>query len=129
MFLDRLNAKQQGALLGLATQLIEADGNISQEETLLLNALRVQMAANVSPLSVSLNELPSLFQSNTSKGAFLLELLGIAHADSEYHVSEKDFISKVAASLGISDTTLADMESWVCRQFALTREAEQFLEA
>jgi len=57
----------------------------------------------------------------------LLELLGLAHADSEYHVTEKDFISTVAIALNISDPLLADMESWVRRQFALVHEAEELI--
>lgn len=128
MFLDRLDTKQQGVLLAFATQLIEANGNISEEETAFLNALRNQMMADVAPLSVAISDLPSLFQSSSARAAFLLELLGVAHADAEYHVTEKDVISRVAASLGILDSTLADMESWVCRQFSLMREAAQFME-
>jgi uncharacterized tellurite resistance protein B-like protein len=128
MFVDRLDTKQQGVLLTLAAQLIEADENIADQETQLLNTLCSQMSAEAKPVPVSNGELSNLFPSNPARAALLLELLGLAHADADYHLTEKDYISNVASSLGISELVLADMESWVSRQFALVREAEQFLE-
>ncbi|MCP5170228.1 MAG: hypothetical protein H6999_10805 [Hahellaceae bacterium] len=126
--MDRLDSKQQGVLLTIAAQLIEADGNIAAQETELLNTLRKQMSPDVSSAPVSVSDLPGMFTSTSAKAAFLIELLGLAHADAEYHVTEKDFISNIATTLSVSELTLADMESWVCRQFALVREAEQFME-
>lgn len=128
MFIDRLDSNQQGALLSIAAQLIETDGNVSGKETALLNALCNQMAGDVKSAPVSVSDLNGIFTTTPAKAALLLELLGLAHADAEYHVTEKDFISNVATTLSISELTLADMESWVCRQFALMREAEQFME-
>lgn len=128
MFVDKLDAKQQGALLTLSAQLIESDANISEQETQLLNTLRSQMIQGITPSHVSINDLPALFPSNATRAALLLELIGLAHADGEYHVGEKDFISSIAASLDTPAPTLSDMESWVYRQFALVREAEQFME-
>ena len=127
MFIDKLNSEQQGALLSIAAQLIEADGNVSSQETALLNVFRNQMLADVKPAPVSVSDLPNIFTSTQAKVAFLLELLGLAHADAEYHVAENDFISNIAAAFSISEVFLANMESWVCRQFALVREAEQFM--
>lgn len=115
-------------MLSVAAQLIEADGNISAQETALLNVLRNQMAADVSSTPVSISDLPGIFTTTSAKAAFLLELLGLAHADAEYHVTERDFICNIAMALSVPELTLADMESWVYRQFALVREAEQFME-
>lgn len=129
MFIDKLNSEQQGVFLSIAAQLIEADENISSQEIALLNVFRNQMPADVkpAPAPVSVSDLPNIFNSTQAKVAFLLELIGLAHADAEYHVTEKDFISNVAAALSISEVVLADMQSWVVRQFALVREAEQFM--
>ncbi len=127
MFIDKLNSEQQGVLLSIAAQLIKADGNISSQETMLLNAFRTQMQTDVKPVSVSMSDLPGIFTSTSTKAAFLLELLGLAHADADYHPTEKDFISNIAAALSISEAVLADMESWVSRQFELVREAKKFM--
>ncbi len=128
MFVDRLNPMQQGALLSIATQLMEADGNVAHQETELLNALRSQMTTDFSREHFSVNDLPEIFNSTSTKAAFLLELLGVAHADADYHASEKQFIKTVSAALSIPEARLADMESWVYKQFALVREAQQLME-
>lgn len=58
----------------------------------------------------------------------LLELLGLAHADQDYHATEKEFMQQVASACGVSENELRDMESWVVRQLALVSEAVQFME-
>lgn len=126
MFIEKLNDRQQGILLNLGKKLIAADGNIHDKETELLNVLRAQMSPSVQE-TVSSN-LASDFQTQESKAALLLEILGLAHADEEYHQDEKSFASGLAKEVGLDSDTLADMESWVLRQFALVREAQQFLE-
>jgi hypothetical protein len=52
----------------------------------------------------------------------------MALVDSEYHATEQTFVTTIANVLGVSEAELSDMESWVRRQFALVREAEQFME-
>lgn len=126
MFVGRLNTRQQSLLLTLSKQLIAADGNIHDKEHALLASLQVQMAPGVEDASGL--RLDEEFQSTESKVSLLLELLGLAHADQDYHLTEKDFIAKVAKAIGVDANLLADMESWVVRQLALVREAEAFME-
>lgn len=126
MFIEKLNDRQQGIFLNLGKKMIAADGNIHDKETELLSALRAQMSPNVQETASS--NLASDFQTQESKAALLLEILGLAHADEEYHLDEKSFVSGLAKEVGLDSDTLADMESWVLRQFALVREAQQFLE-
>ncbi len=126
MFIEKLNDRQQGILLDLGKKLIAADGNIHDKETELLNVLRAQMSPSVQ--EIASNNLASDFQTQESKAALLLEILGLAHADEKYHLDEKSFVSGLAEEVGLDSDTLADMESWVLRQFALVREAQQFLE-
>lgn len=126
MFIEKLNDRQQGILLDLGKKLIAADGNIHDKETELLNVLRAQMSPSVQEIASS--NLASDFQTQESKAALLLEILGLAHADEEYHLDEKSYVSGLAKEVGLDSDTLADMESWVLRQFALVREAQQFLE-
>lgn len=126
MFIEKLNDRQQGILLDLGKKLIAADGNIHDKETELLNVLRAQMSPSVQETASS--NLASDFHTQESKAALLLEILGLAHADEEYHQDEKSFVSGLAKEVGLDSDTLADMESWVLRQFALVREAQQFME-
>jgi hypothetical protein len=128
MFISNLSSKQQSVFLGLAKQLIESDKNIAPEETALLTTLQTQMGAGVSPSNATLDDLNAIYECKRSKASMILELLGLAHADQDYHVTEKDFMKQVANACGVSENELRDMESWVVRQLALVREAAQFME-
>lgn len=129
MFISNLSSsKQQSVFLGLAKQLIASDGNIAPKETALLETIQQQITAGVTPSDVSLDTLNNVFECKKSKSSLLLELLGLAHADQDYHVTEKDFLNQVANACGVSENDLRDMESWVVRQLALVSETVQFME-
>lgn len=127
MFVARLNGRQQGLLLTLSKQLIAVDGNVQEKETTLLATLQAQMSPGIEAAEVS--QLGEDFPTQESKAALLLELLGLAHADEEYHLDEQDFITQIARQIGVGKDLLTEMEDWVMRQFALVREAEEFMES
>jgi len=129
MFLDRLNENQQGVLLSLAMQLMFADGRQRPEETALIAALRRQVGAAVVPVQAATGELAGIYATRPARIALMLELMGVALVDREFHAAEQDFIGAVAQALQIGESELSDMQSWVARQFVLVREAESFLEA
>ena len=126
MFVAQLTTQQQGLLLQLGTELVAADGKIHDKEAELLAVVRAQMTPGIAP--VSSDQLCKEFTTQASKAALLLELIGLAHADADYHSTEQSFVAQVANKLGIAKEMLEDMEAWVARQLALVREAEQFME-
>lgn len=129
MFVQLLSNLQQEALLSLSKKLIAADNDIDQREQLLLETLRQQCCTNLNPDSdINIDFLPTLFEEEKQKTAFMLELIGVAHADENYQDIEKDFIAQVAKKLAISTTRLQNLESWVKRQLLLTQEAYTLLE-
>lgn len=127
MFLHNLNLDQQGVLLDLARQTAQADGEISHLETQMINVLRQQCNPNVTAKSTSQADLASIFDTPIAKYSLLLELLGIAHANNEYHSSEKDIIFKVSQALGVTNDKLQALEAWVEKQFLLTHEVQELL--
>lgn len=127
MFLHNLNLDQQGVLLDLAHQTAQADGEISHLETQMINVLRQQCNPNVTVKSTSRADLASIFDTPIAKYSLLLELLGIAHANNEYHLSEKDIIFKVSQALGVTNDKLQALEAWVEKQFLLTHEVQELL--
>lgn len=127
MFLHNLNLDQQGVLLDLARQTAQADGEISHLETQMINVLRQQCNPNVTVKSTSQADLASIFDTPIAKYSLLLELLGIAHANNEYHLSEKDIIFKVSQALGVTNDKLQALEAWVEKQFLLTHEVQELL--
>lgn len=127
MFISKLNLEQQNVLLALAERIAAADGVSHEEETLLMAALKAQSQQGAAPSTVELSELDGIFDSPAAKNALMLELLGIAFADSDYHESEKALVNEVATAIGIDAELLSDMEAWVSRQIMLVQEANSFL--
>jgi len=128
MFISKLNLEQQSVLLALAERIAAADGVSHEKEALLMAALKAQSHDGVAPATVELSKLAGVFDSQSAKSALMLELLGIAFADSDYHASEKALVNEVASALSIDSELLSDMESWVSRQVLLMQEANGFME-
>ncbi|WP_037586061.1 TerB family tellurite resistance protein [Stenoxybacter acetivorans] len=127
MFVQNLNPAQQAALLHLAKEIINADNQLADEETAMLAAaLKEQTATDVTAQAITAAELPALFSSERAKCSLLLELLGFAHADSNYHPSERNLISQYAQALNIGSEKLAQMDNWVVQQLALMQQSENF---
>lgn len=130
MFLHLLNDKEKGGFLSLAHKLVWADGEFASEEQLFLDAMKREMglpsdeeAKDADPTVASGN-----FGSKKSRVAAMLELIGLAHADNEYHPDEVALLKTVNAAFDFSETQFAAMENWVLRQLTLTREADAMMQ-
>ncbi|MDY5105959.1 MAG: DNA repair protein [Actinobacillus minor] len=127
MFVQNLTAKQQSALLYLAHEVAKADGSADELQLGMVEILTKQSEENVTEKAISNAELPTLFTTERAKCSLLLELLGVAHANEEYHLSERDMIAGYAKELGVSSEKLNALENWVEKQFALSKEIEVLL--
>lgn len=129
MFVSNLNEVQQEALLSLSKKLIRVDGIIDEREENLLEVLRAQcrVVANGSR-EFSNSELMAIFSRKGEKVSFLLELIGVAHADEVYGIEEKDFVREISRKLNISEALQMDMENWVKKQLSLVKEASNLME-
>ncbi len=128
MFVERLSLEQQNVLITLSTGLISVDGVIDKREKALIESIKIQCHSEAKNIEFEYSNLEKLFESTESKVALLLELIGLAHADHEYHKEEQSFIKEVATSLLISEELQGDMENWVTRQMLLVKEANSFME-
>lgn len=68
------------------------------------------------------------FDSPRSRAAALIELIGLAYADTVYAEEERAFIDDLARRMEISPARMSLMESWVIRQLAMTEEGQALLE-
>ncbi len=127
MFIQNLSVKQQAVLLYLAHEVANADGFSDEIQLGMTEILRAQMPEVSAEAKVEISELSGLFKTQREKYSLLLELLGVAHANQEYHSNEKDLIGQYADELDVSPKQLADLEAWVEKQLALSIEAEQLL--
>lgn len=127
MFIQNLNFEQQSVLLFLAHEVAKADGSSDELQLGMMSILKAQSQHGVDEKPIELSELAYLFDTERARCSLLLELLGVAHANEEYHLTEKDLISTYAASLGVSQEKLQALEHWVEAQMSLTKTAEQLL--
>jgi hypothetical protein len=130
MFLHYLDPTQQKLLLGLAEQLAQIDGTCANEETL-MKMLRAETGLQdcVIEGEIDPDEAVLLFTTPAARAAVCLELLGVMHADTRTTATERDYIDRVAQSLGVGGDELLLMENWVLRQIMLSEEAQQFFPA
>ncbi len=129
MFLTEFTGPQKEAFLVLAKEVVWADEQLVPQEEALLSLMKREMELD------SEAELPDIpweetlptFDSRRVRVSVLLELLGLALSDEDYHEKERALIETVAKSFDISGEDLQEMENWTVRQLALVREACTFM--
>jgi uncharacterized tellurite resistance protein B-like protein len=128
MFLHLLDEDQQKAFLAVARQFVEADRNLSEGEQNLLELMVAEMGLDfdMELPSGDLDTLLQAFDSRQVRAAVLLELIGVGHADEEFHAEESKLLQEIAGKLDVSEAELREMEIWVNRQLALAQEVEKF---
>lgn len=127
MFVQNLTAEQQSALIYLAKEVAQADGFADELQLGMVEILRKQSETGVVEKEISINELGALFNTKLAKYSLLLELLGVALSNDEYHSNEKSIISQYTNSLGVPKEILDTLEKWVEKQFALHKEINKLL--
>ena len=124
MFLNMLDDDEKRAFVLLAERLIEADGIVVGSEAAALAALKAEMGVgDVAGQELSVEELAYAFKDRRSRVAALLELFGLAHSDSNFHMSEVSLIASVAYFMGFDDQAIDILESWVQEYVSLVRKA------
>lgn len=127
MFVQNLNTEQQGVLLSLAEEVVKADGNLHELQMGMIAILREQTDKEVSPNTINIQDLASIFPKKREKYSLMLELIAVAYANKEYHENEKKLITEYAQALSINQEKLDILEQWVQKQIALVKEAEDLL--
>ena len=118
MFLDRLNAAQKDSFLALATRLVMADGEISDGEQALLDALKAEMGgiANAPAEQIFGNTDLDVFDTEEVRLLVLIELAQLASSDEKLHVDESHVILDVAQTFGFgrgaTEALIAAASGW-----------------
>lgn len=129
MFVQNLNAPQQSALLYLAHEVAKADHDFNDSELGILDAIRAQSLEGIMEEAIDLTQLTTVFDTEKAKCSLMLELIGVALINEEYHQNEKKLIDQYADALNIDKNKLVLMEQWVSKQFSLFKETELFFKS
>ena len=124
MFLENMTGGEKSAFLGLAQELVRADGVLSSKEEELLASLTAM--AGLQAAEGTLEDLAGTFQTRKAKVSALLELLGLALVDGEYRTATRAVVAGIAKAFCFGEDELGGMEDWVARQIALIEEAAAF---
>ena len=124
MFLNMLDIDEKRAFTVLAEKIIEADGIVVGREAAALAALKAEMGVSGSGVDQrSVEELARVFKDRRSKMAALLELLGLAHTDTNFDLGEQSLIASAAHEMGFSSEDIVAVEQWVQDHISLVRRA------
>jgi hypothetical protein len=125
MFLKGLNDIQQKLFLGIAQQLVEADGKVTRQERDTLYALSSEMGQEEMIPAPDDDVLLAFFPDPDSRGRVLLELIGLSACDG-VDPAEHRIIQRLQRLFEISGPDLKAYQTWVKKFLALKTEATRF---
>lgn len=126
MFLGMLDKNEKAAFAILAEQMIDADGITVGPEIDALTALKREMGVSLEAGDDPERDparLAARFSSRSSQVACLLELLGLAHVDSDYDLVERSLVSVLASEWGMNEVELESLDSWVMDHIRMIERA------
>lgn len=131
MFLAQLNDAQKNSFLALATRVVLADGELTDQENALLDRLKIEMGgkAKAPPEEVFGNTNLANFSDRRSRVIVLMELLMLGHADSNFHSDEIKVIEELAKAFGVSGGDFAAISEWAKRQAQQLHDADALMGA
>lgn len=114
MFLDQLTQEQKGTFLALATRLVMADGEISDGEQVLLEALKEEMGGNVIAPAEQIfgNTNLEIFETPRLQVMVICELFSLAFSDEDLDVNEIQVLEDVSGAFGFPVEKIEAMKEW-----------------
>ncbi len=129
MFLRQLSDDERAAFDTLAHRLVASDGGLARQEEELLSQIRFELGfSQERPVDDrDVDALAEVFAEARSRRIVLLELLGIAHVDHEFHAAEGELVRRLAKKFSVSETELLTLENWTLRMMSMVSEAGALL--
>lgn len=130
MFLFKLNHPQKVAFIKLANRIATMDDGIADEaESEMLNMMCKEMELCYDPDSedIEMEELTQVFDSKEARNICLLEAVGIALTNGNYHNEQRELIFTLNEAFGYDEEHLKEMEAWVEKMAVITREGTELL--
>ncbi len=126
MFLRDFNENQQKLFLGIARELIEADGAINDQEKALIASLSQEMGQQELIRNPSDDVICDFFPDKFSRVAMMLELVGLSACDGNFSVEEDVIIQRLQKLFNMGDDQIDSYRNWVKKLHATYGEAATF---
>jgi tellurite resistance protein len=121
MYLTLLSQDEKEMFLELAYNIVNVDGNFSQDERSLLSTYCQEAQCSFDEKEVRpANVLADKINTNSNKRnkqIIVFELVGLAMSDGDFVESEKEMISNISKIFGINSSFLDDCEKEINRYF------------
>jgi uncharacterized tellurite resistance protein B-like protein len=127
MFERNFSTEQSAAFLGLLSQLVMADGQISDEEQEKLNLFK-DVFRGIEIKICPHEQLGQIFDSKVARSSAMLELISVAKANGNIVTEDRKFLNSLTASLFISDKEYKEMLSWIEKMYDLINQSQKFME-
>jgi hypothetical protein len=116
-------------ILAIAMKIVGADRHLDPKERQTIEGMRYEMGLFIETdiPSGSIEELAQPFDSRQSQVILILEAIGLAYVDEEFHGEEQKILRALALIFGFSEEEANAMENWVLRFRELHKEAEDML--
>jgi hypothetical protein len=132
MFLAQLSHPQKVAFLQLAHEIVLVDdGKIDEFEGNMLSLMAKEAEIPLDEIQekgFDFDESASKFNDILSKNICLLELIGIAYSNREFHENQKDFVGKLAKIFGSDETHVSDLHNWVVAMLNLYDKVQELIQ-
>lgn len=131
MFLSLLQPDQQVAFVHAARAVAEQDGEITQVEVALLDALRAECGLEELPpvragadIAVTVAD---AVRDDAARRVFMIELAGVAVIDGEAHPAEVGLVGRIGTALEITEEMLAEMLAFAERARQLILDGQRII--
>ncbi len=126
MFLNRLNSVEKEAFLSLCIHVSAANGKIDTSEYEMMEAYCKEMEIRFfdSRNAMEMERIISVFKDSDPgiKKAILIEIMGLAYADSLFDIGEHAIVMVFAKKIGVDETEIKVLRDLMIRYLDLTKE-------
>ena len=129
MFLSRLSEEQKKAFLAIAMKIVGADHRLDMKERRTIEGMRYEMGlwTETDIPSGNIEELAQPFDTRQTQVTVMLEAIGLAYVDEEFHGEEQKILRALALTFKFSEEEATAMENWVLQLKKLQKEAETWM--
>ena len=129
MWLASLTDEQRKALLGLAHNVVVADGLLDPNEEGMMDELKREM--DLQPATeadyLELDGIGAIFPTQRTRTIAMLNLLRLSYVDGAFEIEEECLLKEISDAFGITDSQFMLLNNWVKRWVALEAEARSFM--
>ena len=129
MFLSALTSSQKEAFFCLAHNVVVSDGDLTVEESAMMEEMRREMdlAATFQAEYLEIDGIDEVFDTRRSRTIALISLIRLGYADGAFEIEEQYFLKDLSDAFKIAEEEFSLIDNWVRRLQSLEKEANALM--